>query len=157
MYCIVLFSTRKSKNGTKYHFIEINNRKKKKKILSLLKCNVLTCKNETGSFSLRASIQNCNRDVVFCSLHVQLVTCSFNDRCLVSLSCLTASISHCLRLSMDRINASHLASTCLSNSSHSPYNKANPEWNNKGVRSISIPKSMNHNICSSHFRQIGSV
>lgn len=81
----------------------------------------LTCKNETGSFSLRASMQNCNRDVVFCSLHVQLVTWSFNDRCLISLSCRTASISHCLRLSMDRISASHLASTCRSSSSHSPY------------------------------------
>lgn len=66
-------------------------------------------------------MQNCNRDVVFCNLHVQLVTWSFNDRCLISLSCRTASISHCLRLSMDRISASHLASTCRSSSSHSPY------------------------------------
>lgn len=86
----------------------------------LLLLLLLTCKNETGSFSLRASIQNCNRDVVFCNLHVQLVTCSFSDRCLVSLSRRTASISHCLLLSIDRISASHLASTCLSSSSHSP-------------------------------------
>lgn len=99
----------------------------------------LTCKNETGSFSFRASMQNCNRDVVFCSLHVQLVTWSFNDRCLISLSCRTASISHCLRLSMDRISASHLASTCRSSSSHSPCNHEQSDPTTAVRRGFSSP------------------
>jgi len=119
MFCNILWIYgRASDPGTSWRICYlVQNSAASKKLKSR---RLLTCKNETGSFSLRASMQNCNRDVVFCSLHVQLVTWSFSDRCLISLSCRTASISHCLRLSMDRISASHLASTCRSNSSHSP-------------------------------------